>query len=71
MGRKLIDIAFTDWDLDKIEIPVAVENRPSRAVCERLGMELEGVIRNAENLNGRIVDHARYALHRTPTQADD
>lgn len=63
--RKLIDIAFAEWDLDKIEIPVAVENRPSRAVCERLGMEVEGVIRNAEHLNGRIVDHAYYALYRT------
>ena len=42
----------------------ATENLASRAICERLGMKLEGIISNAENLNGRIVDHAIYGLHR-------
>jgi ribosomal-protein-serine acetyltransferase len=63
--EKLIDIAFSELGMHKIEISAATENLASRAVCERLGMKLEGVISNAENLNGRMVEHAIYGLHRT------
>jgi len=28
-------------------------------------MALEGIISNAENVNGEIVDHAIYGIHRT------
>jgi ribosomal-protein-serine acetyltransferase len=63
--KKLIDIAFNELEMHKVEISAATENFPSIAVCERLGMKREGVISNAENLNGRIVDHAVYGLHRT------
>ena len=63
--KKLIEIAFTDLSMNKIEISVASDNLASKAVCERLEMKLEGIISNAENLNGRIVDHAIYGLHRT------
>jgi ribosomal-protein-serine acetyltransferase len=62
--KKLIEIAFDQLLMHKVEISAATENRASRAVCERLGMQLEGIISNSENLNGRIVDHAIYALHR-------
>ena len=62
--NKLIEIAFEQLLMDKVEISAATENLASRAVCERLGMKLEGVISNAENLNGRIVDHAIYGLQR-------
>lgn len=63
-SKKLINIAFNELNLDKIEIPVAEKNLPSRAVCERLGMSIEGTISNAENLNGKIVNHVFYALAR-------
>ncbi|WP_028865637.1 GNAT family N-acetyltransferase [Psychromonas aquimarina] len=63
--KKLIDIAFNDLNMHKVEISAASENLASRAVCERLGMTLEGIITNSENLNGRIIDHAVYGLHRT------
>ena len=59
---KLIDIAFSELKLEKIQISAAVDNLPSRAVCERVGMKLEGIITNSENINGRIVDHAVYGL---------
>jgi len=62
--KKLIEIAFNELLMHKVEISAATENRASRAVCERLGMKLEGIISNAENLNGRIIDHAIYGLHR-------
>ena len=63
--KKLIEIAFNELEMHKVEISAATENVASRAVCERLGMKLEGIISNSENLNGRIVDHAIYELHHT------
>ncbi len=62
--KKLINIAFNSLNMHKVEISAAVDNMPSRAVCERLGMTLEGIVTNSENLNGRIIDHAVYGLHR-------
>jgi ribosomal-protein-serine acetyltransferase len=59
---KLIDVAFSDLGIEKIQISAGVDNLPSRKVCERLGMKLEGIISNSENLNGRIIDHAIYGL---------
>jgi ribosomal-protein-serine acetyltransferase len=58
----LINLAFFELCFDKIQISVAVDNQPSRKVCERLGMKLEGIITNSENINGRILDHAIYGL---------
>lgn len=60
----LIEMAFHQLELEKVQISAAVGNTPSRAVCERLGFKLEGIITNAENLNGRIVDHAIYAMRK-------
>ncbi|HHG3305167.1 TPA: GNAT family N-acetyltransferase [Vibrio parahaemolyticus] len=61
---KLIDYAFTELDMQKIQISAAVDNQASRRVCERLGFKLEGIITRAENLNGKVVDHAVYGLSR-------
>lgn len=61
----LINYAFTELNMQKVEISAAVDNQASRRVCERLGFQLEGIITRAENLNGRIVDHAVYGLNRT------
>jgi len=58
-------VAFIELSMSKVEISAAVENQASRSVCERLGFTLEGIITRAENLNGRIVDHAVYGLSRT------
>ncbi|MCZ8485540.1 GNAT family N-acetyltransferase [Vibrio lentus] len=34
--KKLIDIAFNELDMEKVEISAATENMSSRKVCERL-----------------------------------
>ncbi|WP_194436921.1 GNAT family N-acetyltransferase [Vibrio fluminensis] len=61
---KLINLAFTKYDMEKVELSAAVNNKPSRAVAERCGMILEGVISNSEKIGDRILDHAIYAIHR-------
>ncbi|MCH8529273.1 MAG: GNAT family N-acetyltransferase [Saccharospirillum sp.] len=58
----LIDYAFDVLGMEKVQISAAVDNQPSRKVCERLGFKLEGIVTRNENLNGRVVDHAIYGL---------
>ena len=62
--RRLIDFGFEELGLNRLVLAAAVDNRPSRRVAERLGFALEGVFREAEWVNDRFVDHARYALLR-------
>ncbi|MGP8305307.1 GNAT family N-acetyltransferase [Vibrio sp. YIC-376] len=59
---KLVEMAFTELQMEKVQISAAVDNAPRRRVCERLGFSLEGIITRCENLNGRVVDHAVYGL---------
>ncbi|MCC5892716.1 GNAT family protein [Exiguobacterium sp.] len=60
----LIDYGFRDLGLNKIEIRVATGNMKSRALPERLGFKEEGVLRDAEWLYDRYVDHVVYGLLR-------
>ena len=62
--KKLFELAFNDYGLSKVQITAAEHNTKSRAVCERLGMNLEGIITNAEVLDGKIRSHAVYGIHR-------
>ncbi|MFA0085792.1 GNAT family N-acetyltransferase [Vibrio sp. 10N.261.51.F12] len=63
--KALTEYAFCHLDMHKVQISAAVDNHQSRAVCERLGMSLEGIITNKESLNGRILDHAIYGYYRS------
>ena len=60
--RALVKHAVFDWDLNRIEIRAAAENRASRAIPERLGFRQEGVLREAEVVDGRPLDIVVYAL---------
>ncbi|MDW6094408.1 GNAT family protein [Vibrio rhizosphaerae] len=59
--RFLIAYAFETLKVEKVQIAVAADNLPSRAVCERLGMTLEGIISHQEKVGDRILSHAIYA----------
>jgi len=63
--QHLIQYAFTELDIQKIQISAAKDNLASRAVCERLNMTLEGTITHAEKVGDRILDHAVYGLYKT------
>ncbi|MGL5226131.1 MAG: GNAT family N-acetyltransferase [Aeromonas sp.] len=62
--QALFHHAFEEMGMALVEIRVATENEPSRTVCERLGMQQEGITRRAERLGDRVVDHAHYTLLR-------
>jgi len=59
--RALIQHAFTEYDLNRLEIRCATDNARSRAIPERLGFVCEGVLRQVEWLYDHFVDHALYA----------
>ena len=65
--RFLQNYAFTELKMQKVEISVAENNTPSRAVCERLSMKLEGIITNSEKVRDTIFSHAVYGIHVTET----
>jgi ribosomal-protein-serine acetyltransferase len=46
--RALIDYAFTEWELNRVEIRCATGNSRSAAVPKRLGFTLEGTLRQAQ-----------------------
>lgn len=71
--RVLVDHAFGEFGLERVEIRAATENLRSRGIPVRLGFRQEGVVRRAEWLYDHFVDHVVYALSReqwaSPRQA--
>jgi len=57
----LIKYCFEDLEFNRVEIRAAVENSASRAIPERLGFQQEGVLRQAELVNGTYLDVAIYS----------
>lgn len=60
--RALVDHAFGDWDLHRIEIHCAPGNRRSRAIPERLGFREEARLRETELVRGHWLDSVVYGL---------
>ncbi len=63
--RKLVDFAFTVWDLQRVEILCAVGNTKSQAIPKSIGFTQEGVKRHCEWLNDHFVDHIVFSLLKT------
>jgi ribosomal-protein-serine acetyltransferase len=60
----LLDYAFGELGLNKVEIGCATGNAKSRAVPERLGFTHEGMLRQREWLYDHFVDHEVYGMLR-------
>ena len=62
--KYLIQNSFENMAMEKVEIAHSVGNIPSQKVIERCGFVQEGIIKNAENLHGKIVDHVIYGIYK-------
>jgi len=60
--KKMIEIGFKYYDLDKITLQCAVLNSRSCNVAQKLGFTHEGLQRDEIKVNGKIMDVNRYAL---------
>lgn len=55
-SKAMLDYGFSSLGLNRIEIKCATENLKSARVPEKLNFTKEGVLRQAECLNGKFVD---------------
>jgi ribosomal-protein-serine acetyltransferase len=60
--RALVDHAFGELELNRVEIRLDVENARSMALAERLGFRREGTLREAMLLAGAFRDDAVYSV---------
>ena len=60
--QALIDYAFNELELNRVEIRCSVENLRSAAVPKRLGFTKEADLRQVEKLNGKFHDFNIYGL---------
>lgn len=60
--KALINYAFTNMNIHRIEIRCAEENFKSRAIPERLNFKQEGLIRDAEWLYDHYASHYVYGM---------
>jgi len=60
--RALLDHAFYEWELHRVEIHCAPENRRSRAIPERFGFREEAQLRETELVGERYLDSVVYGL---------
>jgi len=58
----LLDHAFYEWELHRVEIHCAPENARSRAIPERLGFREEARLREAELVGRSYLDSVVYGL---------
>lgn len=60
--QAMIDYAFDELEMNRIEIRCSAENDRSAAIPKRLGFKLEGTLRQAEFLHGRAHDFLIFGL---------
>jgi ribosomal-protein-serine acetyltransferase len=60
--RALVTHCFAEWKLNRVEIHCATGNLKSCAIPQRLGFRLEGLLLEAECLNGRYHDLNVYGM---------
>ncbi|MDR2955804.1 MAG: GNAT family N-acetyltransferase [Prevotella sp.] len=61
--QKLVDYAFNEMDINRIQIKVAVDNNKSKRIPEKLGFQFEGIERDGELLvDGVYTDITVYSL---------
>ena len=60
--KAIINHCFNELGLNRIEIKCGIGNDKSRAIPEKLQFKQEGILREAELLNGKFIDLYLYAM---------
>lgn len=64
-AKKMLEIGFEKYQLDKINLRCAIQNERSCNVAKKLGMSHEGRHRSAIKVNELVMDIDLYSLLRT------
>ncbi len=67
--RVLINYAFDELRLNRVEMRCGSENTKSRRIAEKLGFQEEGITRQAGWLHDRFVDFAVYGILKSEWRA--
>jgi ribosomal-protein-serine acetyltransferase len=59
---RIIRLGFEDLVFHKVTLRIAIGNRASERVAEKLGFTREGVLREELLIRGRWIDHTLYSL---------
>jgi RimJ/RimL family protein N-acetyltransferase len=60
----LARFGFNSLKLNRLEIVVATDNRPSQRVAEKVGAKLEGILRKRLIVRKKVYDAYMYSLIR-------
>ena len=67
--RAMLGLVFDELRINRLALHADVDNKPSRALAERLGFVLEGIERQSWSLHGKYTDNALYSMLREEWQA--
>jgi ribosomal-protein-serine acetyltransferase len=68
-AKTFISEGFRQLELNRIQARVATENYSSQAVCDRLGLKKEGILRQAEWANDHFIDLTMNSVLRSEWKA--
>jgi ribosomal-protein-serine acetyltransferase len=60
--KAVLDHCFTVLHLNRVELKCGTENLKSAAIADRMHFTKEGVLRQAEAVNGKFIDLSLYAM---------
>jgi ribosomal-protein-serine acetyltransferase len=61
-GSRVLTVAFEELDMHRVVLRIAVGNRASERVAEKLGFSREGLLRKEVLVGGVWLDHSLWAL---------
>jgi len=61
-AARVAQVGFEELELHRITLRIAVGNRPSERVAEKLGFTKEGLLRKEVLVRGRWMDHTLWAM---------
>jgi RimJ/RimL family protein N-acetyltransferase len=61
-AARVSQVGFEELELHRITLRIAVGNRPSERVAEKLGFTREGLLRKEVLVRGRWMDHSLWAM---------
>lgn len=64
-AARILTVAFDELGLHRVVLRIAIGNRPSERIAQKLGFTREGLLRQELKVNGEWVDHSIWGLLET------